>query len=294
VIYRDRISDSVYDHGMARLTTHELFLLQRLDRGLNVLPVSRDEYLRLARRGYVNAQHAGRHTHFRLTERGYDALEEHFVGLGDPDDTDEWIRVTPRTRGFEEFIRPAVWSMVQSTYAKIGLILDNPHELDEYDVWDVYEDRDGVLRAFRLGKTTPYGIKGGLVGSDGSKQGRAAVRAYAAQWYKEPGNYSEVSHRMEELAIEAGSPVVCAIYAPEILRKNVSVEDDGVHYRRSIKNVGEVTKVLVGRPRGIPVTSGTHPRCPVPNHMMGGTPMRVRADASNEALFEHAASIVDL
>ena len=67
------------------------------------------------------------------------------------------MRVSQHTRGFEDEIRPAVWAMVQSTYAKIGLILDHPGELDEYNVWDLFEDADGQFIAFRLGKTTAYG-----------------------------------------------------------------------------------------------------------------------------------------
>jgi hypothetical protein len=205
-----------------------------------------------------------------------------------------WLRVSPQSNSFEELIRPAVWDMVQSTYAKIGLILDHPSELDEYDVWDVFQAVDGELRAFRLGKTTVYGIKGGLVGSDGSKLGRTAVKSYAAEWYKEPGHYGEVSHRMEELALDAGAPVVCAMYAPEVLNKPVEFANDGVHYRRKIKNVGEVTKVLVGRPRGVPITPGDAPHCPIPDRSMRGRARSFRADPTIDAVFDHAASLVKL
>lgn len=202
------------------------------------------------------------------------------------------MRVSQRTPGFEDEIRPAVWAMVQSTYAKIGLILDHPSELDEYDVWDMFED-DGHFIAFRLGKTTPYGIKGGLVGSDGSRAGRTAIKQYVAEWYLEDGHYAEVSHRMQELAFEAGAPIVCAVYAPEVLHKPVVPEPDGVFYRRKIKNVGEVVKVLVGRPRGISVTSSASPQCPLPRAMSGRF-AGLGIDRSAEAVFAHAASLVDL
>ena len=204
------------------------------------------------------------------------------------------MRVSQRTRGFEDEIRPAVWAMVQSTYAKIGLILDHPGELDEYNVWDLFEDADGQFIAFRLGKTTPYGTKGGLVGSDGSKPGRTAIKQYVATWYLEDGNYAEVSHRMQELAFEAGASVVCAAYAPEVLHKPVIPEPDGVFYRRKIKNVGEVVKVLVGRPYGIPVTRSAAPRCPLPRHAMSGRLAGLSVDRSTEAVFAHAASLVEL
>jgi hypothetical protein len=206
-----------------------------------------------------------------------------------------WARVSQRTRGFEDEIRPAVWNMVQSTYAKIGLILDHPSELDEYDVWNMFED-DGHFVAFQLGKTTPYGVKLGLVGSDGSRAGRAAVKAYVAEGFFEPGNYAEVSHRMQELAFEAGAPIVCAVYASEVLRKQVVPEPDGLRYRRVIKNVGEVVKVLIGRPRGVPVTSSAAPQCPLPlpRHAVAGQLAGLSIDRSAEAVFAHAASLVDL
>jgi hypothetical protein len=203
------------------------------------------------------------------------------------------VQVNQRTPGFEEVIRPAVWDMMVSTYAKLGLILDRPSELDEYNVWDIYEDVDGRFIAFRLGKTTPFGIKGGLVGSDGSRTGRTAIKQYVAEWYLEPGHYSEVSHRMQELAFAAGAPVVCAAYASEVLHKPVIPEPDGVFYRRVIKNVGEVKKVIVGRPHGVSVTPSADPQCPLPSRAMSDR-LRLRPDTSAEAVFSHAASLVDL
>lgn len=202
------------------------------------------------------------------------------------------MRASPQMPGFEETVRPAVWDMAKGTYAKIGLILDHPSDLDEYNVWDIY-DVDGGLRAFRLGKTTPYGVKGGLVGSDGSKEGRTAVKEYAAEWYFQPGQYGEVSHRMETLVLDAGAPVVCAVYAARVLNKPIEYADDGVHYRRTLKNVGDVTKILVGRPYGVPVTSIAAPRCPIPPRELAGR-QRMPVDRSDESLFEHAASRVVL
>lgn len=204
-----------------------------------------------------------------------------------------WIRVSPSTRNFEAIIRPAVWEMVQATYAPIGLIVNSPAELDEYDVWEVYVDGDDVV-AFRLGKTTPYGTKGGLLGSNGSEAGKTAVKRYIAEWFQEPGNYSEVSHRVLELALRAGAPVVCAIYVPAILRKPVEIEGDGVHYRRFIKNVGPVSKVMVGRPLDTPVTSAQQLQCPLPESATLQGSKAPRVDASREALFDHAASLIDL
>jgi hypothetical protein len=78
------------------------------------------------------------------------------------------------------------------------------------------------------------------------------------------------------------------------LHKPVIPEPDGVFYRRKIKNVGEVVKVIVGRPYGIPVTPSEAPQCPLPSRAMTGRLAGLSADRSAEAVFSHAASLVDL
>jgi hypothetical protein len=182
--------------------------------------------------------------------------------------------------------------MVQATYAKIGLIVDQPRELYEYDSWELFND-GGTWVAFVLSKTTPFGQKLGLAGSDGARAGRTAVKEYVANSFFDPGRYAEVSHRMEELAIEAGAPIVCAAYASDVLKKNIVPASDGVHYRRVIKGVGEVTKVIIGLPRGVPVTSSDSPQCPI-SARVAGSRRRLTTDRSNDAVFAHALSIVNL
>ena len=195
--------------------------------------------------------------------------------------------------------------MVQATYAKIGLIVDQPRELYAYDNWELFED-DGTWVAFVLSKTTRFGQKLGLAGSDGSRAGRTAVKEYVAESFFEVGRYAEVSHRMEELAFEAGAPIVCAVYARDVLNKNVEPASDGVHYRRAIKGIGDVTKVIIGLPSGISVTSSSHPQCPLPESEEHGAHSHSRrrlashsrrqlaVDRSNDAVFAHALSIVKL
>lgn len=180
--------------------------------------------------------------------------------------------------------------MVQSTYKSIGVIVDTPRELMEYDVWDVYEDEaDGQPIAFRLSKTTPFGIKGGLSGSDGSRPGRRAIKDYVATWFNDLGHYSEVSHRMLELAVENRAPAVCAEFASRVLNKPVVPTGDGISYQRMIKNVGMVTKVIVGRPYGIPTTPVHKPDCPV-TQLRG--PRRLSMDRDATSLLDHAAALI--
>lgn len=190
--------------------------------------------------------------------------------------------------------------MTQLTYAKIGLIVEQPRELYEYDNWELF-DEDGTWVAFVLSKTTPFGQKLGLAGSDGSRAGRTAVKAYVANSFFDSGRYAEVSHRMEELALEAGAPIVCAVYVHDVLNKKIEPTRDGIHYRRAIKGIGNVTKVLVGIPLGIPVTSSAYPQCPIPERvdhsrrrLTGYNRRRPAVDRSNASARAHALSMVSL
>jgi len=168
----------------------------------------------------------------------------------------EWARVEDR-----ESVADAVWAMYETSYARIGLIASGPAQLlAEYDAWWVAHEGD-VPRAFRVAKTTPFGLKIGLSGTDGSREGRTFLKATMGGWLNEPGVYCEVSHRMEDLAREGGAPAVCSTDAPNVLRKPV-IPVDAVHYQRNIEPIGMVTKVIVGRPLSVPVTSFELPSCP--------------------------------
>lgn len=77
------------------------------------------------------------------------------------------------------------------------------------------------------------------------------------------GFYSEVSHKVEHLCEKMGVPVVCAEHAKAVLKKQLDVQPDGIHYSRTLSGIGAVTKVLVGKPRGVPTTSWDAPDCPI-------------------------------
>src|SRR5947208_11541936 len=103
-----------------------------------------------------------------------------------------WVTLTG---GERHDVVSDVWAMVKSTYAKIGLIVDQPRELYEYDHWELFQD-DGTAVAFALNKTTPFGLKLGLAGSNGSRAGRTAVKEFVANSFFDVARYAEVSHRM--------------------------------------------------------------------------------------------------
>lgn len=169
------------------------------------------------------------------------------------------IRVTGGKRGEYEDI---VWDMFVRSYSKIGLTLSSPSQMYNYAVWELCQAQ-GEFVAFNVFKSTSYGLKSGLSGSNGSSEGKRAVVNGIRTKFKQPGHYGEVSHKVEGIALAAGAPVVCAAHVGAILGKNVKVLDDGIHYTRQLKGVGNVTKVLVGNPRGIPTTRASDPSCPV-------------------------------
>ena len=172
-----------------------------------------------------------------------------------------WLEVE---RGdLTEDTRDKIWHMYKTSYAKLGLIVSSLGEmLSEYDHWRLACDGDRPI-AFSVAKSTPFGIKSGLAGSDGSAEGKAAIKQLLSTIYKRPGYYSEVSHAVEHIALKAGAPVICATYAPMILKKPVEPSEDGLHYTRTLKGVGKVEKILVGNPRGVAVTDYNDPHCPI-------------------------------
>lgn len=168
----------------------------------------------------------------------------------------EWVRGNDRSE-----LLPAIWDMYKTSYEKIGLHIPGASGLMKYDAWEVFFDEDNNPKAFNLYKTTPLGLKAGLLGSDGSSEAKSIIKTHVRDRFKRGNVYGEVSHAVERLT--QGVPVVCAIYVPGVLRKPVIPEEDGVHYQRNLTGIGRVTKKLVGNPRGI--KSMAEGSCPIPD-----------------------------
>lgn len=201
-----------------------------------------------------------------------------------------WVELPPAAH---DGVQAAVWDLYVRTYASIGLIIDDPSDLDEYDVWKVYFDDEGRVRAFALGKTTRYGVKRGLSGSDGSDVGKRAVKAELAAALHQPGVYGEVSHAVEHLALKAGAPVVCSSDAAIVLGKQIRPLPDGIHYERLLA-VGPVVKLMVGRPLNVRTTSHKAPRCTVEQQPLAGWRWR-RSRALGDAetdMVEHLSNLI--
>ncbi len=150
----------------------------------------------------------------------------------------------------------AVWDMYRTSYQAIGMHLSGASSLLDYDEWFLFSD-DEVPIAFACGKKTSYGWKLGVAGSDGSANGKTSLKGWLRHAFHENGLYGEVSEAIER--ITQGSPQVCAEDAGKILGKTVQPSADGVHYTRSIGDLGSKEKVMIGKPKGIP--SSTTPAC---------------------------------
>lgn len=180
----------------------------------------------------------------------------------------------------------AVWDMYQNTYKSIGThVNDKHHLLYDYDRWSIVFSEDKPIQ-FSLFKTTSYGYKSCLSGFDGSAEGKEAQKSDIRKKYTLPGYYGEVSHSLKEMALKHNAPVVCAVYASQIIGRPVDPVGD-LEYRRSLSGVGMITKMLVGNPKGIPTTSHTSPSCPI---IASGVGVSEATDSTD--LHDHVASMV--
>lgn len=156
----------------------------------------------------------------------------------------------------------SIWKMYQDTYRAIGMHATTPSKLLEYDVWELSFGDDGSPNAFSMFETTSFGLKSTLMGHDGTPSGKAQALNQLRSKFLRRGVYGEASHKVKDIALAAGAPVVCAAHVGRILGKKIEPEADGVAYTRTLSGVGVVKKVLVGSPRGVPVTDAAHPSCP--------------------------------
>jgi len=202
--------------------------------------------------------------------------------------TTGWETVNSRT--LEESEMDSIWEQFVATYKKLGLTHSSiAAMMSEYDVWEVFREGFAIL-AFAVSKRTPFGIKLGLLGSDGTPAGKTALKSFLSTNYKRSGHYGEVSHGVEHVALKANAPVVCATNVGGVIKKKIDPLPDGVHYVRNLTGIGMVTKILIGIPRGVPTTDANHPRCSV-----GDGEARVAFDEDEtENLDSHYACQIDL
>lgn len=145
---------------------------------------------------------------------------------------------------------PAVWQMLQDTYAAIGHQYNQADELlSETTLWDVFINPEtGKPNAFNIAKATPYGYKATAFGSDGSPTGKLTVRAIIAR-FNEPAYWAELSDAPAYIANKNGVPRVPALEAAALLGKDIIPQADGFTYERWITGLPEPhIKAIFGKP----------------------------------------------
>ena len=198
-----------------------------------------------------------------------------------------WDEIRGQNR--EEYL-PVIWEMYRSSYAKLGLHLSGPQELFKYDTWVLHTQANP--RAFFLWKTTSDGVKLGLAGTDGSAEGKSAIKQHIVRVLHQPGYFAEVSHGIERLT--EGAPVVCGIHVENVIHKTVHVQPDGVHYTRTLGGLGDVQKKLIGHPRGVPVADPHNPHCPLPDEDMGHVVQATENGVDPHDMAAHVGCQLDL
>lgn len=143
------------------------------------------------------------------------------------------------------------YEMVVKTYAKIGIPVRNKNELLDLTEWHVYPNTENPIMIAGY-KKTPFGLKYTIVGSDGSPEGKAAVKE-SIKTLNSDGFYGELSHRLQDVAESMNIPMVPVDVVEEILNKRIQPLDE-YRYSREITNVGPVEKVMFGKPNKIKIS----------------------------------------
>jgi len=143
-----------------------------------------------------------------------------------------------------------LFDLYRDAYSALGpaLNVSQPAELAEYNRWVIVRDARGAIMAFVCFKTTSWGLKLGLVATNDSPEAKDAVKTILHRTLAEDAVYAEVSNGVEA-ALRGHVPMVGVSAAQEILAgMRIEPDEDGLHYRRTIRNVGPKKKLMVGRP----------------------------------------------
>ena len=187
-----------------------------------------------------------------------------------------------------------VWAMYIQTYKNIGISVSSPNGLLKYDLWEVIYGEENSPIAFGLFTETHYGLKFCLAGNTGTPEGKNITVSNLRSMFKKTGYYGEASHKVLEISLNAGAPVVCPAYVSKILGKHITPNQEKViSYFRNLEGVGMVEKVMLGTPKGIPTTDAENPICPIPKDakIIGASEL---SEDEHSDLQRHLGCLIDL
>jgi len=132
-------------------------------------------------------------------------------------------------------------------------LIPDSYGLLKYNRWIMfYENNDPEKKVicFCLFKTTDFGLKSSLTGSDGSKTGKRSVILFKIGSFNTHQVFGEISGKLEERILN-DVPVVAFKDAKRILAhlgKADVKKKSGNHYSRKIGSLGVIVKIMVGLP----------------------------------------------
>jgi len=155
-----------------------------------------------------------------------------------------------------------VFRLYQNTYRDLSAqpLISKDVGLLKYNRWILFckehvdpeslpEDSDIV--GFALAGVKAPGLKIGLMGHDGSKEGKHGVIRFAIGSFNAKDVFGEVSPPIETIVVQS-VPAVEFGDAENVLRqlgKTDVRQTTGNHYTRAIGAIGSVEKLMVGKPR---------------------------------------------
>ena len=147
-----------------------------------------------------------------------------------------------------------IYDMVQSSYGGIGghPNFSSPSDINTSDAnkWEVINvDDDPYPDAVTAAKSKPSGNKGVMGATDGQSASKRAYISRRIEQMSKPGNYIEVSHKIADILMGAGVPIVDN---EEVVRKTLGKDitwlGDSGWYEREIGG-SKHRKIMLGIPK---------------------------------------------
>jgi hypothetical protein len=165
-------------------------------------------------------------------------------------DRKKWVEAPPRQ--FDQDQQEQLWTIYDLSYSKVGKHISSKSDLmSNYDLfWVVDVEGDGEIDAFVSYSTTSFGKKIGIIGSDGTSEGRNAMLMKGAELLLKRGWYAEVDSRFARLLKKrlGVNHVQDEDQVRTIINKPLEWDDDKKCYTRNLDGKGDVVKYLVGLP----------------------------------------------
>lgn len=165
---------------------------------------------------------------------------------------DNWVTFNLNSVSDDDMKR--IWDMYSSTYSKAGMDFsanDYKELRSKYKAIAVEDvDGDSIPDAFIIHKTTEFGNKIALLGTNDKKEAKRALIKKLFELVRTRGWYIEASLKMEELLSKSNVPVVKDQGFLEYMfgKKDIKFLDNGYYERKLSKTDTRIVKRVYGKP----------------------------------------------